>query len=435
MEQASPDDQADEGDDDSTDRSDDETVVTTTGMGDTLFGMDDLDDDLEDDGLDMPQDADANATYGYGEDPQGTSTRPKSKPRIHAGPIQNNDIAGSKIPPQVTLKRIEGRMHRWSKQIAVEVVAAPPMVSAEQGSGGTKKSEESSEHEHETMTQTALKKSKAPQDEFDRLLGLEFRSANPVNRILSSFLGPMMRILRISIYVVRIAFNVSTWRDPFLSFWTFVAMVGFLILLLVFPWRLFFFLTTIVGLGPQNILVRRYLEKRAERMVEEKRQEAAKTSTNNSFENISSHGSNMSTGSGDNKRGGFFGRRAGRRGKRPSIDNMPVMTGERPAFSSDMQGQSSAKKLSPRSIAIPYSRLRKERFYDWPPDPTVSRATPLDLFAPPPPPTDVDIDDYDLPSPGYEFKEDSGLRQRRAPDDFRRGDGAQQPSMDDYGYE
>jgi hypothetical protein len=432
MDQASAENQADEADDDSTERSDDDTVMTTTGMGDTLFGMDDLDDDLEDDGLDLPQDSGANAMYGYGDDPQGTGTRPKSKPRIHAGPIQNNDVAGSKIPPQVTLKRIEGRMHKWSKQIAVEVVAAPPMVSTEGGGGGPKKPEESSEHE--TMTQTALKQRKAPQDEFDRLLGLEFRSANPVNRILSSFLGPMMRILRISIYMVRIAFNVSTWRDPFLSFWTFVAMVGLLVLLLVFPWRAFFFLTTIIGLGPQNILVRRYLEKRSERRGEEKRQEAAKASADNSL-NVSNHGSNMSTGSGDNKRGGFFGRRAGRRGKRPSIDNMPVMTGERPAFSSDVLGQSSAKKLSPRSIAIPYSRLRKERFYDWPPDPTVSRATPLDIFAPPPPPADVDIDDYDLPSPGYEFKEDSGLRQRRVPDDFRRGDGAQQSSMEDYGYE
>lgn len=31
----------------------------------------------------------------------------------------------------------------------------------------------------------------------------------------------------------------------------------------------------------------------------------------------------------------------------------------------------------PRDVAVPYFRFRKERFYDWPPDPTVSRATPL----------------------------------------------------------
>ena len=31
----------------------------------------------------------------------------------------------------------------------------------------------------------------------------------------------------------------------------------------------------------------------------------------------------------------------------------------------------------PRDVAVPYFRFRKERFFDWPPDPTVSRATPL----------------------------------------------------------
>ena len=78
------------------------------------------------------------------------------------------------------------------------------------------------------------------------------------------------------------------------------------------------------------------------------------------------------------------GRPARRGGKRPSIDNMEAMIRERPPFSSDLHGQSSSKKLAPRSVAIPYSRVRKERFYDWPPDPTVSRATPLQLVGPPP---------------------------------------------------
>lgn len=31
----------------------------------------------------------------------------------------------------------------------------------------------------------------------------------------------------------------------------------------------------------------------------------------------------------------------------------------------------------PRDVAVPYFRFRKDRFFDWPPDPTVSRATPL----------------------------------------------------------
>jgi hypothetical protein len=57
--------------------------------------------------------------------------------------------------------------------------------------------------------------------------------------------------------------------------------------------------------------------------------------------------------------------------------DLPSIVEERPAFSSQMHGQAISKKLQPRAVAIPYSRLTKSRFYDWPPDPTVSRATPI----------------------------------------------------------
>jgi hypothetical protein len=55
------------------------------------------------------------------------------------------------------------------------------------------------------------------------------------------------------------------------------------------------------------------------------------------------------------------------------VDNVEA----RPAFST--QHNSSRKKgLRPREVAVPYSKLRKDRFFDWPPDPTVSRATPIE---------------------------------------------------------
>jgi len=49
---------------------------------------------------------------------------------------------------------------------------------------------------------------------------------------------------------------------------------------------------------------------------------------------------------------------------------------QRPAFSTGHNSRLS-KKIRPREVAVPYSKLRKDRFYDWPPDPTVSRATPV----------------------------------------------------------
>ena len=50
----------------------------------------------------------------------------------------------------------------------------------------------------------------------------------------------------------------------------------------------------------------------------------------------------------------------------------------RPAFKSELRGQStSSRKMAPRAVTVPYSRVKKDRFFDWPPDPFVSRATPM----------------------------------------------------------
>jgi hypothetical protein len=41
---------------------------------------------------------------------------------------------------------------------------------------------------------------------------------------------------------------------------------------------------------------------------------------------------------------------------------------------------SAKQRTAARAVVVPYSRLRKDRFWSWPPDPTVSRATPVPLF-------------------------------------------------------
>lgn len=92
------------------------------------------------------------------------------------------------------------------------------------------------------------------------------------------------------------------------------------------------------------------------------------------------------------RRGGLFSKlRQGKetaRGSRRAGSKLDLETEddefeiERPAFQSALHGQlTSSKKLQPRAVAIPYSRLKKERFYDWPPDPTVSKATPIILYS------------------------------------------------------
>ena len=71
-----------------------------------------------------------------------------------------------------------------------------------------------------------------------------------------------------------------------------------------------------------------------------------------------------------------------------AVDNIE----QRPAFSTGHNSRTS-KKTRPREVAVPYSKLRKDRFFDWPPDPTVSRATPLPgpWLAPPPSEADQEV--------------------------------------------
>lgn len=161
--------------------------------------------------------------------------------RIRVGPPQDNDKRGPKVPPQANLKKIEKNCHKASMGIALEKIHAPALLPENM---------EKVEVRADTGVESSTKK-KMNQDEFDKLLGLQMRTANPVSRIVSSFLGPIMRIQRIVLYACRIAFNVSTWRDPFLSSWVFLVLLFMFIVSLLFPWRKFFFVSTTVLFGPQ----------------------------------------------------------------------------------------------------------------------------------------------------------------------------------------
>ena len=79
------------------------------------------------------------------------------------------------------------------------------------------------------------------------------------------------------------------------------------------------------------------------------------------------------------KKGGlsFWQRKFGTREGKDDEDDGLEMKNDRPVFSSTIHGAVAGRKIQPRSVAVPYSRFKKDRFFDWPPDPTVSRATPL----------------------------------------------------------
>jgi hypothetical protein len=170
--------------------------------------------------------------------------------RVRVGPPQNCDISSKKkTPPQQTLQKIEKQMHKLSKGIALErVITVPgarkygPEPGEDEKGSGKKKGKSSKED--------VLAK-RSHYDEFDKILGLQSKTANPVLRITSSFLGPLMRMIRIGLYMIRVAFNMATWRDPYFSFWILCFLVIQTIVLLIFPWRPFLFISSFLCLGPQ----------------------------------------------------------------------------------------------------------------------------------------------------------------------------------------
>ena len=234
----------DEGSDDDSDDRDDETVMTETNMGDNVFDMD-SDNELEDeDDLETPGRLERRSGQS---NVLAVSEEKETQPRIRVGPPQNNDTKTSKkIPPQVHLQRIEKLLHKVTCKIAFEMVHPP------EGYGESEKVKEAAETETKKNTFTSSLKKKRPQmDEFDRRLGLQTSSVNPVTRIASSFLGPLMRVIRMFIFSVRVFFNIYTWRDPYMSFWVFIFLLLWCLFLIWFPWRSFFFVVVIASLGPQ----------------------------------------------------------------------------------------------------------------------------------------------------------------------------------------
>jgi hypothetical protein len=170
-----------------------------------------------------------------------------NKQRIRVGPPQDSNIrSAKKIPPQVHLKRMEKILHKITRGVAMEHVHPPN----EFGSARVAEPVNAKEKEQAEISE-ALRKKKIQLDEFDRMLGLQSESMNPITRITATFLGPLMRIFKVFIVVFRIAFHVSTWRDPYMSFWVCVALAILCSILIWFPWRSFFLLVTVATVGPQ----------------------------------------------------------------------------------------------------------------------------------------------------------------------------------------
>jgi hypothetical protein len=357
-----------------------------------------MDDDDDDDGYGKMDDSDdEDDSDDDGDDGEGGPKKAKKKARIfeagqasktrriRVGPPQNSEKSGRKLPPQAHLSRVEHMLHRASKNISVEHVHfPPPHLQSQLGKEVNAKG---------PAGDVLTAKEKQHFDEFDRLLGYRTKNPNPIVRITSSFLGPLMRIIRIVIYAVRISFNICSWRDPYLTFWVFTFLCTLAFVLLIFPWRTFFFLSTLVLLGPQNIAVRKYLERRAREREQEEKEEKEKEVLKAQLANAGQDGQSQlikqtaaldkddknAKDKAKKKRGGLFGRNKKKEEedelKEAELREAELYQSPRPAFYA--HNKPTKRNQIPRDVAVPYFRFRKDRFYDWPPDPTVSRATPI----------------------------------------------------------
>ena len=97
--------------------------------------------------------------------------------------------------------------------------------------------------------------------DLDKMLGVgQFSQWNPiVSKVTSQFI-PITRILGVVLSIYRSFYSIVTWRDPILTFWLSIAGTISIAVLLVFPWRLVFFLVGVLFFGPQNLFVRIFRE-------------------------------------------------------------------------------------------------------------------------------------------------------------------------------
>lgn len=371
--------------------------------------------------------------------------------RIPIGPPQDCDVKPAKrVPPQVMLARAENTLHSLTFGLSCDKLFHSSLAVGKRLSGGAVPSPESSTRDlPDVDARSSRRKKRSLLDDFDKRLGLRTRSKNPVVGITSSFLGPIMRMFRIFLVATRVVFNIGIWKDPFLSFWVLCFLVALMLILLVFPWRTFMFMSGLVCFGPQvrlvrvlllmlldhdhsfsqmcrcylyvvhfqNILVRRRLLRQAADAEKEQLQTDTETVQTGEDSNTGTEPSDESP-SIDSRASATDGtprsltettapdasteddaaekKQSRRRRLKKKIASMrekrrskkqeslrsepePPPMPTRPVFSGATYHKASKVPLEPREVVVPYTRVRTERFYDWPPDPTVSRAAPVSL--------------------------------------------------------
>ena len=183
--------------------------------------------------------------------------------------------------------------------------------------------------------------------EMRKMIGLA-GSSNPVTARLSDYMGPILSILQLQNQLARTMYNIWTWQDPFASFWATWLLLIAIVISITFPFRLVAFGAGIVFVGPQNLLIRILRERRGSQAKGKEEPEKPNDVKSLVLDEVKED--NISA-----KKAMF------------SVCNHLHLS----------KGQLPKERVTKEDfeLVVPYSPFRKQRFYDWPPDPSVSRVT------------------------------------------------------------
>lgn len=168
----------------------------------------------------------------------------------------------------------------------------------------------------------------------------------------------MLEIAKVVLSVFRAGFNIFTWRDPYLTFLFQLGSIIFVCILIVFPWRLFFFVVGLGLFGPQNFFVRMILEKKKAKQNESG---ATYIPQDTPREQVKKS---------------FFSRAKG------GQDRVRVSKASDFRFHNhlmtnggiDLREDKQKSEGKVYRAVVPNSPFISRRFYDWPPNPSLSRA-------------------------------------------------------------
>lgn len=164
--------------------------------------------------------------------------------------------------------------------------------------------------------------------EAEKLLHINTTN-NPIAKKMNPIMGAFLKLIDIELCAFRALFNVIMWKDPLLSFWVTLFVFILMVVLLVFPWRLFFFAVGLVGVGPQNYFLADWFETK----LATKQQKKKKRSNSYAM------------------------------GSCRDLAESPLL------FRNNAHVKPDGRH---REIIVPSVAFRYNRFYDWPPDPATT---------------------------------------------------------------